>query len=177
MKSKLLNIFIITFLVISTLVLTGCNPKEDKAEDTIRGFIEKHYVADEEEVKAYDEYVKNGYGIGDKLTKADKEFAEYLSEKGFEVYRTDGYFYSRLKELYAKNCTLEIENLKITEKEKSEDMRCFNVSFDWIIRNDEEEIVKKHKVDKDMYLSKENGQWLINGYNRFEIIYTDFVMW
>jgi len=56
-------------------------------------------------------------------------------------------------------------------------MRCFNVSFDWIIRNDEDEIVKEHKVDKDMYLSKENGQWLINEYNRFEIIYTDFVMW
>lgn len=177
MDRKLLNIFIIVFIVIATLALTGCDSKEDETEDTIRGFIEKHYVADKEEVKAYDEYVKNGYGIGDKLTNADKEYAEYLSEKGFEVYRTDGYFYNRLKELYAKNCTLEIENLKITEKEKSEDMRCFNVSFNWIIKNDKEEIVKEHKIDKDIYLSKENGQWLINENNRFEIIYPDFIMW
>ncbi len=176
MKIKLLNIFIITFLVISTLALTGCNSKEDKAEDTIRGFIEKHYVADEEEVKAYGEYVKNGYGIGDKLTKADKEFAEYLSEKGFEVYRTDGYIFYRFKLLYEKNCTAEIKDLEITEKEKSEDMRRFNVKFNWIIKNDKGEIVKEHKVDKDMYLSKENGQWLINGYNRFEILYDNFNM-
>jgi len=55
-------------------------------------------------------------------------------------------------------------------------MRRFNVKFNWIIKNDKGEIVKEHKVDKDMYLSKENGQWLINGYNRFEILYDNFNM-
>jgi len=60
------------------------------------------------------------------------------------------------------------------EKEKSDDMRRFNVKFNWIIKNDKDEIVKEHKVDKDIYLSEEHGSWLINQYNKLEILYGDF---
>ncbi|WP_346897149.1 hypothetical protein [Clostridium sp. UBA7503] len=176
MKIKLLNIFIVVFIAISILALTGCNSKEDKAEDTIRGFIDKHYVADKIDLEEFEEYVKNGSGIGYNLDKKDKEFAEYMTEKAFNNYIMDRYIFNRFKLLYEKNCTAEIKDLEITEKEKSEDMRRFNVKFNWIIKNDKEEIVEEHKVGKDMYLSKENGQWLINQYNRFEILYDNFNM-
>ncbi|WP_346897151.1 hypothetical protein [Clostridium sp. UBA7503] len=33
--------------------------------------------------------------------------------------------------------------MNIKEKEKSDDMRRFNISFDWMIKNDKEETVKK----------------------------------
>ena len=56
MRSKLLNIFIIVFIAIATLVLTGCDSKEDKTEDTIKWFIEKHYVADKIALEEFEEY-------------------------------------------------------------------------------------------------------------------------
>lgn len=170
MKSKLLNILIITFLLISTLVLVGCNSKEDKVEDTIKGFIEKHYVVDEEDIKMYHEYVTKGYVPGDKLSEDTKEFAEYMTEEGYNDYEASLIFSHRLRQPYLKKCTVEVENLNIKEKEKSDDMRRFNISFDWIIKNDKEEIVKKHEIDKDIYLSEEQGNWLINQNNIFEIL-------
>ncbi|MEW8994770.1 hypothetical protein [Clostridium sp.] len=170
MKSKLLNIFIITFIVISTLVLTGCTSKEDKAEDIIRGFIEKHYVVDEEDIDMYHEYVTKGSVPGDKLSEDTKEFAEYMTEEGYNDYEASLIFSYRLRQPYLKKCTVEVDGLNIKEKDKSDDMRRFNITFHWTIKNDKGETVKKHEIDKDIYLSEEHGDWLINQYNSFEII-------
>ncbi len=165
MKSKLLNIFIITFLVISSLVLAGCNSKEVKTEDIIRGFIEKHYVVDKEDIEMYHKYVTKGSVPGDKLSEDTKEFAEYMTGEGYNDYEASLIFSHRLRQPYLKKCTVEVENLNIKEKEKSDDMRRFNISFNWIIKNDKEETIKKHEIDKDIYVSEEQSNWLINENN------------
>ncbi len=164
---------IMSFMMVG-MFLVACTPKKDDAEENIRGFIERHYVADKDDLEACGDYVKNGIGIGDNLNKKDKEMAEYMTEEGFDGYRINRTLFYRFKLLYEKKCTSEIKDVEIVEKEKSDDMRRFNVKFNWIIKNDKDEIVKEHKVDKDIYLSEEHGSWLINQYNKLEILYGDF---
>lgn len=174
MIKKIISVMML--FMITGMFLVGCTPKKDDAEENIREFIERHYVADKDDLEACDDYVKNGSGIGDNLNKKDKELAEYMTEKAFDGYRMDRYLFYRFRLLYEKNCTSEIRDIEIMEKEKSDDMRRFNVKFNWIIKNDKDEIVKEHKVDKDIYLSEEHGSWLINQYNNLEILYGDFNM-
>jgi len=68
-----------------------------------------------------------------------------MTEEGYNDYEVSLIFSYRLRQPYLKKYTVEGENISIKEKEKSDDMRRFNISFDWMIKNDKEGTVKNMK--------------------------------
>ncbi|MEG1256487.1 hypothetical protein [Clostridium sp.] len=173
MNRRLYRIYLIMCIILVTLVLGGCSSPKDNAEETIKRFVEKHYVVDTEDLEMWNEYNANGVNPKSKLSKKAKTIAELMTGEAYNLYEINRTFGARIKYLCDENCRAEVKDITITEKEKSEDMRCFNIKFNWIIKNEQGEIVKEELMDKDMYLSDDHGKWLINHCNKFEIIYKD----
>lgn len=74
------------------------------------------------------------------------------------------------------DCTSDVENIEIKEVKEEDNMKCFNMSFKWIIKNESGDTVKEFNINKNIYLSEDHGPWLINEFNNFDYLDENFTL-
>lgn len=168
MKRKIYVIISIILFILSNL-LVGCSSEKDDSRENIEKFINKHYSITTENLKI-------DFDKPDQVSDHMKSFSKFMTNDGYESYKVNSPHTVSIKTAKNENFTAEIKEIKISETDKKDDMRCFDVSFVWIIKSVDNEILKEQAINKKIYLSKDNSSWKINQYNKFECIFKDITV-
>lgn len=171
------NLIILTvFFILICILITGCSKSKGTPEDTINNFIQMHYIINKDNLDLYGKYYKNQGDYLEEITESYNCYNDVLTKNAFENFKGDRSGIFKFHTFYMNDCTSEVENINIKEVKEEDNMKCFNMSFKWIIKNESGATVKDFNIDKKIYLSEDHGSWFINEFNNFDYLDENFTL-